>query len=347
MTRFFGFQTRAGFYVAILATVGGLLAACNAATPAPTARPATPLATVAHATPLATVAPATPLATVAPATPAPATPVPATPTLLVPTSTPSPVSTPAAQPSPAAFEVTVNGLRISGHCSGSRTGDLPIVVLQSGTGGSDMQFSAIERHLAGRTQVCAWSRPGAGESEAPADLPRPVSEVVAETRDVLAALEVEPPYFLIGGSGGAVVTFLFAQANPEDVAGFVAINPNPAYSEWMAMAEELDFPAEFVEGAEQDFRGNNPEGIDFTGNDQMLIDALPPTMPYAVMYDEECGQPDCSEILAPEAGLQERLASVGEGGRFIWAHGAGHEIVETQPELVYQTIDEIWTEAAE
>jgi pimeloyl-ACP methyl ester carboxylesterase len=267
-------------------------------------------------------------------------------------ATPAAASVPSAAQSASAavtegFEVVVNGLRVVGHCTGARADGAPIVVLQSGTGGSDTHLAGIEEHLAGRTKVCAWSRPGAGGSDAPAELPRSVTDVVAEMREILAAIDAQPPFFVVGQSGGAVVTFMFAQAFPTEVAGFVAMNPNPAYGEWMAMADREGIAAQFVGLAEADYRGNNPEGIDFTANDRMLTDPLPPTMPYAVMYDEECSLPDCSELLAPEAAVQERLAEVGDGGRFVWAHGAGHEIHATMPDLVNSTIEEVWSQATD
>ncbi len=46
-------------------------------------------------------------------------------------------------------------------------------------------------------------------------------------------------------------------------------------------------------------------------------------------------------MLPPLTRATRRLTEVGERGRFIAAEGAGHNIFETEPELVLETIDEI------
>ena len=261
---------------------------------------------------------------------------PPTRTPLVPTPLPTPLNVPAAP-----FEVTVDGLHIVGHCSGTQVPGIPVVILQSGNGGDETHLRGIERHLNGRTRVCAWARPGAGGSAAPASLPRPAEAVVAEMHGIITALKLEPPYFLVGQSYGGLMVFMFAQAYPDEVAGFVSMNPPPPYTKWVEAARPAAISEQMFADAEADYRGENPEQIDSRGNDSMLTSPLPSGMPYAVMYDEDCGgAPDCD--VTWEAAVEELLASVGDGGRWIWAKGAGHEIHMTQPQLVADTIDEVW-----
>ena len=75
----------------------------------------------------------------------------------------------------------------------------------------------------------------------------------------------------------------------------------------------------------------------------MLGDRLPASMPYAVMFDEDCGGDSdfCSRILAPLTRTTMSLAAVGDGGRFVRAKGAGHDIFSADPELVQETINEV------
>jgi pimeloyl-ACP methyl ester carboxylesterase len=70
-------------------------------------------------------------------------------------------------------------------------------------------------------------------------------------------------------------------------------------------------------------------------------------MPYAVMFDEDCeGDTDfCSRILPPLIRTTKSLAAVGDGGRFVRAQGAGHDIFSADPALVQQTIDEVFNDA--
>lgn len=245
------------------------------------------------------------------------------------------------------FQVTVGGLIITGHCTGTRSSGVPVVVLQSGNGADESQLVGIEARFTDITMVCAWSRPGTGQSMTPANLPRPVSEVVTEMRAVLTALDVAPPFFLIGQSAGASIVFMFAQAYPDEVAGFVSMNPGPPYTKDIEAMSKVETPDELENIERPDFLGNNPERIVFTGNDRMLVDPLPGAMPYAVMFDENCdgNLSFCNRILEPLASLESSLADIGDGGRFVWAKGAGHEIYKTQPQIVYDTIDEVWNEA--
>ena len=242
------------------------------------------------------------------------------------------------------FDVTVNGLSIEGRCTGQDTGD-PTAVLLHGNGGDQNGLAGLESYLAGLTRVCTYNRPGAGTSDTPEDLPRPVTEVVAEIDEVLEAAGIDPPYFVVGFSTGGELAFMFAQAHPQDVVGFVAINPGPPpFTAHIAAAREVLSKEELQTIELPDFHGNNPEQISHTDNDSILTDPLPATMPYHILFDEDCGGDTefCDKILRFLPDIQRSLAEIGEGGRFTWVKGAGHDIDLTRPEVVEEAIDEIW-----
>ena len=75
----------------------------------------------------------------------------------------------------------------------------------------------------------------------------------------------------------------------------------------------------------------------------MLTDAIPPAIPYAVMFDEDCdGDAEfCRRILPPATRVSKSLAEVGEGGRYVRAEGAGHDIYLNDLPLVLKTIEEV------
>ena len=261
-----------------------------------------------------------------------------------PSATESPQAAEAVQ-----FEVTVNGGIIHGRCTGTRTPGAPAAVLAHGIGGDFTEMPVLEQHMAGKTMVCGYSRAGVGRSDSPAERPRPVTELVTELHDVMAAAEVPPPYFLVGFSGGGSLAMLYAQRYPDEVAGFVSINPAPAYSHWIEVARDVWTPEELQQNELAFYEGENPEGVDMTGTSSMLTDPLPASMPYAVMFDEDCGGDSsvCDRLLEPLANETELLASVGEGGRFVWVMGAGHDIDVTHPAEVRAVLDEIWGEATD
>ena len=249
---------------------------------------------------------------------------------------------------------TVAGRKLVGQCTGLNA-DAPTVLLEVGMGGNRGDLSVVEEHLAPHTQVCSYDRAGKGSSD-PASRPRPVSEVISDAHAFLAQAAkqgAKPPYFLVGQSFGAEVVFLYAQAHPDQVAGFVSINPNPPYKTWLKRARTVQTEAEIREFEEPFPRGENDEGIDTRSDESMLTDPLPADMPYAVMFDEECeGLPpplqnrkDCTRMLSLLELTSKDLAKVGKGGRYVQAKGAGHNIHLTQPEVVFATVDQVWKAA--
>ncbi len=112
----------------------------------------------------------------------------------------------------------------------------------------------------------------------------------------------------------------------------------------MDAAMKVETKAEFAE--ERSFyRGENDENTSF--REPMLSNPLPAGMPYAVMFDEDCdGDSDfCSRILPPLIRTTSSLAAVGDGGRFVRAKGAGHDIFSADPELVQETINDVLNDA--
>ena len=158
-------------------------------------------------------------------------------------------ATPTATVESASREVTasVDGRELSGHCSGTQQEGSPAILLDSGMGGGQHQLSDIEERFAERTLVCAYDRAGVGASDPPAKTPRPVSELVADLDAFAAAADARPPYLLAGHSMGANVVFMYAQAHPEKVAGFVAMNPVPPEETFFAAAKKVETKAEFAE----------------------------------------------------------------------------------------------------
>jgi pimeloyl-ACP methyl ester carboxylesterase len=255
-------------------------------------------------------------------------------------------ASPAATSESASREVmaSVDGRELSGHCSGTQAGDSPAVLLESGMGGGQDQLSDIEARFARRTLVCAYERAGVGGTDPAATTPRPVSELVADLDAFAAAAGARPPYLLVGQSMGANVVFMYAQAHPEKVAGFVSMNPVPPAETWLDAAKKVQTKAEFAE--ERSFyRGANDESTSFL--EPMLSDRLPSNMPYAVMFDEDCGGDSefCDRILPALARTTRSLAAVGDGGRFVRAAGAGHNIFEVEPDLVQDTINDVLNDA--
>jgi pimeloyl-ACP methyl ester carboxylesterase len=255
---------------------------------------------------------------------------------------------------PVQVVATVQGRKLAGQCTGA-SADSPTVLLEVGMGAPRQSLELVEQHLVQRTRVCSYDRAGKGGSD-PVKTPRPVREVISDAHAFLAqaaAQGAKPPYFLVGQSFGAEVVFLYAQAHPDQVAGFVSINPSPPYKTWLKRARTVQTEAEIREFELPFPRGENDEGIDTRSDESMLIDPLPADLPYVVMFDEVCdGLPpplqnpkDCARMINLLEPTAKDLAKVGKGGRYQRVKGAGHDIQVTQPDAVLATVDQVWKAA--
>lgn len=115
----------------------------------------------------------------------------------------------------------------------------PTVIVDSGTGGTHLDWQLVQPEVAKFTRILTYDRAGLGWSEASSE-PRTAEQVISELRQLLKAVEVEPPYILVGMSLGGLFTRLFAYQHPEEVAGMVLVD----------VAHERmyeDAPVEFVE----------------------------------------------------------------------------------------------------
>lgn len=112
--------------------------------------------------------------------------------------------------------------RLNVNLSGS--GDGPTVILSAGGGGSTLHWARVQGPLSRSHRVLAFDRAGMGFSD-PGPLPRTTPRVLADLRAALRALDIGPPYVLVGHSLGSFDTRLFAFEHPDEVVGMVLVDP--------------------------------------------------------------------------------------------------------------------------
>jgi len=127
---------------------------------------------------------------------------------------------------------------IDGHGS-------PTVVLDGGIGQLNEEYRELQNRIASTTSVMAYDRAGYGRSET-GPLPRDSRSEAKELRALLASLEIQPPYILVGHSLGGLNAQVFAGLYPEEVAGLVLLDPPPLgfilgdeYKELATMATQM------------------------------------------------------------------------------------------------------------
>ncbi|MBV9304463.1 MAG: alpha/beta hydrolase [Acidobacteriaceae bacterium] len=114
----------------------------------------------------------------------------------------------------------VESIKLNLNCTGEGG---PLVVLDSGLGGSSLDWLRVQRGIAKFTRVCSYDRAGYGWSD-PSPMPRTSLQIATELRELLASAEERGPYLLVGHSFGGYNVRMFAKLYPSDVAGMVLVD---------------------------------------------------------------------------------------------------------------------------
>lgn len=99
------------------------------------------------------------------------------------------------------------------------------VILINGAGGPIDGWMKIWRRLREKYNVFCYNRSGIGQSSSPVE-PQTGLQMVAELRAILHALDIKPPYVLVGHSLGGFIAELFVRHYPEEVKNVVLLEPS-------------------------------------------------------------------------------------------------------------------------
>jgi len=119
--------------------------------------------------------------------------------------------------------IDVGGHRLYIDCSGSGG---PAVILQPGLGATSSAWATIAPTVAASTTVCTYDRAGHGRSDEAGS-----QDGIALATDLHTLLEragVPGPYILVGHSSGGPYVRVFAAQYPDEVAGMVLLDAQPA-----------------------------------------------------------------------------------------------------------------------
>lgn len=119
--------------------------------------------------------------------------------------------------------VDVGGRRLYIECTGSGG---PTVVLQSGLGESSSYWARIAPAIAASTTVCVYDRAGHGRSDEAG--PQDGIALATDLHTLLERAGVPGPYVLVGHSSGGPYVRVFAARYPDQVAGMVLLDAQPA-----------------------------------------------------------------------------------------------------------------------
>ena len=133
-------------------------------------------------------------------------------------------ATGAAPPRTTGRMIDVGGHRLYIECTGSGS---PAVVLQSGLGESSSYWARIAPAVAASTTVCTYDRAGHGRSDEAAG-PQDGIALATDLHTLLERAGVAGPYVLVGHSSGGPYVRVFAARYPDQVAGMVLLDAQPA-----------------------------------------------------------------------------------------------------------------------
>ncbi len=120
--------------------------------------------------------------------------------------------------------IDVGGHRLHINCAGSGS---PAVILESGLGEGGAYWSWISAAVARDTKVCVYDRAGRGWSDS-APGPQDGFAVARDLHILLERADVREPFVLVGHSSGAQYVRIFAGRYPEQVAGMILLDGQPA-----------------------------------------------------------------------------------------------------------------------
>jgi pimeloyl-ACP methyl ester carboxylesterase len=125
----------------------------------------------------------------------------------------------AAHPPPGRL-VDIGGHRLHIWCTGSGA---PTVILDSGLGGSFVDWGYVQPDVSRFTTVCSYDRAGMGYSD-PGPFPRTAEQIASELTSLLARAAIPGPVVLAGASLAGLHVRVLASTHPEKVAGLLLVD---------------------------------------------------------------------------------------------------------------------------
>ncbi len=262
--------------------------------------------------------------------------------------------------------IEVGGHKLHIHCEGS---GYPTVVMDSGLGGSSLDWVRVQPEVAKFSRVCSYDRAGYGWSE-PGPLPRTSDRNARELHALLEKAEVRAPYILVGHSYGGYNIRMFASLYPEETAGIVLVDASHEDQFERFKSDKVsqstapsrinsvffykpstppeNMPAEVRETASSlmssysAYQAAHSEMSSFLNSAQQVRSAdSMPNVPQVVVTRGQRVWPDGSRGDRMEAlwlELQDDLASHAVGMPHLFALHGGHYIQLDEPEIVVNAI---------
>ena len=237
-------------------------------------------------------------------------------------------------PGPIVGDFDIGGRSLHLSCIGHGS---PTIILETGDGDDANLMLPVQDVLGHDYRTCVYDRAGKGSSTT-APTPRPAAAMTEDLGRLLDVAKVPGPYVLVGTSLGGVAAYLFAAAHPDDVVGFVSINPPTDPTDWNPAVRPLVTDDEYASEVAYGNGTASAEHIDLEG---WMSGATPPdTMPYYVLDSgtTQCeGDQLCLKVYDVIVAQTKAIAQQGRGGHWIQIPGF-HQLQLSNPDDVLPLI---------
>ena len=234
--------------------------------------------------------------------------------------------------------VEVNGIATYIDCRGA--GSLT-VVLESGLGTGAAGWGFVPERLAGTVRVCAWDRPGIGNS---APMGRHTAgDLAAHLRSTLATAGETGPFVVVGHSLGGVYARVFASIYRDEVVGIALID---AYLPDVRPVERIEMDPALRDEWLANLTSTNrliaaTEDLDWAATEADLAAASIDGLPLELVFVDQRLRWDArfdpveTELIATWRNL---VGSLSSDHRLTIAENSTHMIQWDSPELVVDAV---------
>ena len=205
----------------------------------------------------------------------------------------------------------------------------PVIVFASGLGADMRDWEEVARLVAAFARVVLYDRLGIGSSSPRRGTTVLLASTVAdELQAFLHAIEIPPPYILVGHSLGGFYMQAFARKCPCETAGVVLVDSASPLEPPGAF--DLTVPPEPGSIAASEEAGFSPSAA------AMLAGPPFPPVPLIVLVATNHDVTPDREALWQQ--VQEHTAALSPQGRLRIVPGAGHSIQKDLPQVVVEAV---------
>lgn len=234
---------------------------------------------------------------------------------------------------------TLNGMTTQYSLCGENG---PVVILFNGF---RMPMSSWEKLYPGiqkNGRIFAYNRPGV-EKTSKATCPQTGEEIIRSLEDILQALNLSPPYILVGHSLGGLFANLYARAKPEKVRAVVLVDashPDEIKSQefkppWLLRV--INDTLKKIESRFDPYRYSEDEGV-FDTLRQIEAAGSFPAIPLAVITGGKKMPFVPAASFSLHLKYQSELTALSPNSVHIMADKSGHFPQITEPELVLHAL---------